>query len=449
MAPRAGRITPHRQSQALRRNGDVPPTLAAQIADQLAHGNTDPRNQDRESLHLLLQEVLEANDDSSQPDGIIGNDAAINCRLICVIVRAGLGQRRISSRIDEQHRRAEDVVRSLRAIDLTISRCPDALFHPLDDLEPPVASDTPLFAWLIPRILDEIRELKFEEVEQHALEIIHRTVLIGENTSPRHCRSLSVSRYMRVCVTRMYRVAMPSFAQDPLTIHAPGVLSNVEHGAFSSNRLPSLFGRPMSASAVIQNALPVQDDGTDRAISCQIVARSACHGFAIISFILLGLLPQTHQSYKRHTLSRQSALLDFVLSSLGRSWNALTTNVGIMNLVSSVHVGAHVRCLRSLLLYLVAGITTSTHVFKASSLLSSTLSVILACEPPASNSLLESEVCQALFDLSFLAQKSMTVSSSHSELLVSRLSELVNSPERFLRFGDALKVCSCTTSKTL
>lgn len=103
MAPRTGRMIPRRQSHSPLENGDIPPsTLAAQIADRMVDGHHGPRDDDSENFQLLLQELLEASDATSQPESNIADDPAVNSRLIYVIVRAGLGEQRTGSTVDEQ-----------------------------------------------------------------------------------------------------------------------------------------------------------------------------------------------------------------------------------------------------------------------------------------------------------------------------------------------------------
>ncbi|KAL8800292.1 MAG: hypothetical protein Q9182_005286 [Xanthomendoza sp. 2 TL-2023] len=401
MALGVERTAPHPRSCLPSRKGDVPPpTLAVQIADQLANGHANSPNEDVESFQLLLREILEANDDTSQPDGHMGNDPAVNCRLICVTVRAGLLQHRIASQSDDPHRRTTDAIRSLQAIDLTLSRCPDALFHPLDHFEPHSSSPSPLFAWLIPKVLDGINELEMDEVAQLVLAIIQRSMCIGER---------KVARY--------------------------DVLSIVENVHISWSELSFRTSLSVSATSAIKDMLPVQHDVTDRA--ALIVPRGASHAFAIIVLLLSGLVPQVDQLQKRHLLDRDSALLELILSSLGRSWTALS-KVCSMSLVPYAYIGGFVRCLRKLLFYVVAVASPSTHIFKASSLLHRMLSSILTIEPSVSGSCLEPEICQALHDSASLTQNSTAVLYSQRELLSPILSELVKSQE-FHSFSVALQ----------
>lgn len=206
MAPRVGRTTPRRQSYATSANGDIPPsTLAAQIADRMVVGHHDSRDHDSESFQLLLQELLEASDPTSQPESNIADDAAVNSRLICVIVRAGLGKARTGLRIDEQRERELDSVRSLQAIDLITSRCPQTLFHPLDAFDPSIAPGSPLFAWLLPRILAEVKELKSDDTEECVLAVITRSMLLEGKTGARYGRISPITKYIYACITGKYQ----------------------------------------------------------------------------------------------------------------------------------------------------------------------------------------------------------------------------------------------------
>lgn len=206
MAPRVGRTTPRRQSYATSANGDIPPsTLAAQIADRMVVGHHDSRDHDSESFQLLLQELLEASDPTSQPESNIADDAAVNSRLICVIVRAGLGKARTGLRIDEQRARELDSVRSLQAIDLITSRYPQTLFHPLDAFDPSIAPGSPLFAWLLPRILAEVKELKSDDTEECVLAVITRSMLLEGKTGARYGRISPITKYIYACITGKYQ----------------------------------------------------------------------------------------------------------------------------------------------------------------------------------------------------------------------------------------------------
>ncbi|KAL9594566.1 MAG: hypothetical protein Q9179_005334 [Wetmoreana sp. 5 TL-2023] len=183
-------------------NGDIPSAvLASQIADRLATSHQSSNPKDRESLQLLLQEILEADGTSWPNDGSPGTDATVNGRLVCVIAQAGLEVPPIVTLAEDQQRRIADVVKSLQAIDLIVARSPDALFQPLDVFVPQTASGFPLFAWLIPKLLGAIRNDKFHHIEQHVLKIIRRSVSWGQRRGTRSHSLRQLQAYIQACIT--------------------------------------------------------------------------------------------------------------------------------------------------------------------------------------------------------------------------------------------------------
>ena len=184
---------------------------------------------------------------------------------------------------------------------------------------------------------------------------------------------------------------------------------------------------------------------TDGSVSCQIRPRDGPHTLAIIVILLSGLLSQTDAIQQRRTLGRHLSLLQFVLSNLGRVWAALSTNSFYMQVVSGFGVGTLVRCLRDLLRLCIGAATTSTNVSKASLLLYRIISVVLVRKPPEPTSLFDSEVCQALLDISLLAQQSTTILHSFKEVLLPKLFEVVNAQEHYVRLSDELRVGVCAT----
>ncbi|KAL8849305.1 MAG: hypothetical protein Q9221_005715 [Calogaya cf. arnoldii] len=414
MAPRIGRTTPHRQSYATQTNGDVPPsTLAAQIADRMVVGNHESRDHDNENFQLLLQELLEASDPTSQPESNTADDAAVNSRLICVIVRAGLGKARTGSSVDEQSKRESDSVRSLQAIDLIISRYPDTIFHPLGAFDSSIVPGFPLFAWLLPRILAEVKELESHETEEYVLAIIKRSMLLTGKTGARYGRSSPITKYIRDCITDL--------------------LFSVENTATTNQ----ICAAP--ALAVVRDMFPDQCAGNDNVASCQIVPRDEPHAFAIIVLLLSGSLSQIEGIQQSRKLGRPLSCLESVLRSIGRTWAALSTTVSFTHQASGFCVGALVRCLRDLLRLFIATATTSTNVSKASLLMFQAMSFILVENPSAPGSRLETEVCQALLDIPSIAQQSTSISHSYEEILLPKLLDIVNAPGHFDGLSNELQ----------
>ena len=199
MGPRVGRATAyHRRLQAQATNGDVPSSsVAAQLADRLATTRQNCSHQDRESFQLLLREILEESDHVWQADGGANNDAVVSSKLICVIVQAGLEDPIARHPIKRTGIEPSNVLRSLQAIDLTLSRSPDALFQPLDF---EFTDRLPLFAWLIPKILAQTRESEFLEIERQVLIIIQHSLSVADRATIRGKRNSQISDYIRGCI---------------------------------------------------------------------------------------------------------------------------------------------------------------------------------------------------------------------------------------------------------
>ncbi|KAL8989157.1 MAG: hypothetical protein Q9169_008419 [Polycauliona sp. 2 TL-2023] len=416
MAPRVGRMTPRRPSYGPPVNGDIPPsTLAAQIADRMVDGHHDCRDHDTVNFQLLLKELLEASDPASQPESNLANEAAVNSRLICVIVRAGLGKLRTGHNVDGQPAKELDAIRSLQAIDLIISRSPDTLFYPLDALDPSIAPGSPHFAWLLPRILSEIKEPKLNGTEGHVLAIIKRSVNFKGKTQTRCGRT------------------------SPIT-STSDLLSLIECTPAASYGLSSSPRWRVPAVAIVEDLFPDHSADTDSAASCQITPRDEQHVFAILVLLLSGLLSGMEQSQDGSKLGRPFSSLEFVLSNLARTWAALSTNVSYAQLISGFCVEAIIRCLRNLLRHLVVAAATSPNISKASLLLYQIISYVLAGKVPAPNPLLESEVCQALYEIFSLAQQSTAIFQAHAEMLLPRLVKVVKAPDHFASLGQELQV---------
>lgn len=199
MYPRAGHDTPHYQSQAHIGNrtvlGNLPPSsLAAQIANRLATHNQASRGQDRDSFRSLLGAILDENDHVWEPGGLTSGDAAVNSRLICVVVEAGLDLSHKAQRNDLSSDEKWEICKSFQAIDLIFTRSPSALSQPL---EPGSPSGLPLFAWLIPRILLNVRDSEFHDIEQAVRSTIKGSLSIGRHGKLGSRKVAQVPSYVR------------------------------------------------------------------------------------------------------------------------------------------------------------------------------------------------------------------------------------------------------------
>jgi hypothetical protein len=134
-------------------SGSQPPPSSL-IAAHLAptNGSTFPQFENQD-FALLLEESL-----GSDEDGLpnLGTDVALNHKLICVIVKAGLDTIGLGS--DDPFRKRDGdqthIQKCLEVIHLVVDKTPEALFVLSESEElRPHAENVPLFVWLIPRLL--------------------------------------------------------------------------------------------------------------------------------------------------------------------------------------------------------------------------------------------------------------------------------------------------------
>ncbi|KAL8715001.1 MAG: hypothetical protein Q9220_000958 [cf. Caloplaca sp. 1 TL-2023] len=186
-------------------NGDLPAsTLAAQIVDQLASSQSNIRHHDRESFNLLLEEILDVNRNvwnAAGDAGDAGAETAINSKLICVLVRAGLRGAPDGLPAEEYQQNVVDVLKTLEAIDLTLSRSPTALFHQVPPIDSQLDPRLPLFAWLIPRLLQEVRSIEFDAIEQNVADVIKRALLIWEKSGFKNRNNYHLPVYIQSFIT--------------------------------------------------------------------------------------------------------------------------------------------------------------------------------------------------------------------------------------------------------
>lgn len=142
-------------------HGRLPPSsiLATHIAP--INGNALP-DVDPKIFAQLIEECLGYDEDSNPR---VGTDVAINHRLICVIVKAGIEPASIGQDdpFRAQGRNSDQATRCLDVIDLAIRRSPLVLYalSGPDDLGPD-DHNVLLYVWLIPKLLCLLGESQSE-----------------------------------------------------------------------------------------------------------------------------------------------------------------------------------------------------------------------------------------------------------------------------------------------
>lgn len=419
MAPRTARTAP--ETHVLKMNGHLSSaTLASRIAGQLATSRQKPSNQDREIFESLLQEILEDDDNPRQTDAENGDSSVVNGRLICVIVQAGLGAPPLRSSDKERQRRLADVARSLRAIDSIVSRCPAAIFQFSDGAVAEFTRGLPLFAWLIPKLLVEIRDVEFEDREQDVLRILQKMVL-SEQRKEARLGPRQISSFFCACVEGKFHV-FPT-ESDELTFYDfyEDLLSSIEatdvgtDGNFEPWCLSSKLSRKIFPShcAIGESYRPIE-----------VFPRSVPQAFMIVVILLSALLPDPDSIHKGHSSDRLLAQLEKTLGGLKRSWTAMKARLYFTARAPDACLHAHLRCVRLLFLCFLNTSVDPKNVTKTGIFLSQILSFALSKDAPYSNPSIESEVCAALFNLLSVSQQSKYTLHIYTEPLLSEWSKL-------------------------
>ena len=142
------------------RGGDSPaPTLAAQIVDRISTTIRQPHPGTGENFEQLLQEITKSTASGNPP---IENNVHLNCRLLYVVVKAGLEVLLTDDPFAIWDVQLSQASTALTIIYLTIQRTPDVLFLDVPDGS---AASLPCFLWLIPKILCFTGVQKFDVLQ--------------------------------------------------------------------------------------------------------------------------------------------------------------------------------------------------------------------------------------------------------------------------------------------
>jgi serine/threonine-protein kinase ATR len=183
--------------------GRLPPPssiLATHIAP--VHGNALP-DVDPKIFAQLIEECL-GYDDDAQPR--VGTDFAVNHRLICVIVKAGIDPASIDQDdpFKAQGRDSNHVTRCLDVIDIALRRSPLVLYalSGPDDLGPE-DHNVPLFVWLIPKLLWLLGEGQdeYDSVSSKSWSVLSNLVASARSCPVSHGECETVAAYIANCAS--------------------------------------------------------------------------------------------------------------------------------------------------------------------------------------------------------------------------------------------------------
>ncbi len=203
MAP----INAHRVQLRAREIGHVdarvpPPSsiLATHIAPINGHGLP---HIDGDSLAQLIEECLACDEDGLPT---LGNDFAVNQKLISVIIKAGIDHAFTNhdEPFEKQGRNIDRVTRCLDVIDLAIHKSPQVLYAQSDQDDLGAGDqNVSLFAWLVPKLLWLASDAREDDrvVSRKSWSVLHNLVATAARCSSnsKHCGT--VSNFIASCTS--------------------------------------------------------------------------------------------------------------------------------------------------------------------------------------------------------------------------------------------------------
>ena len=188
-------------SKELSPNVELPhATLAAQLVSHFTDGKKHPREQDEETFRQLLREILVS--ESGQPFRAepLEKDSDVDCKLIYVIVKAGLERIVLDEPFNGKTKRRRQATDSLTAINLTVRRNPGVLFvtPQFSGLDPrPIG---PLYLWLLPKLLALIGCLQDSEMIDEALCVFTAFLLAEKKMHTARVNLRPILKYLKECI---------------------------------------------------------------------------------------------------------------------------------------------------------------------------------------------------------------------------------------------------------
>lgn len=184
-------------SAAFRQNGGNPPasTLAAQIVENLTQGQYPARQPDKEEFKRLLQEILNPDDDGDDVAESIETNVDVSCRLIYVVVRAGLDSLSNQDAFEDEAELQKQAVASLSVVELTVRRSPEVLLSTLHGSQQ-VGS---LYLWLVPKLFIVIGSTEDKDIHRRICELF-KTILSAGKASFKQNKFLVVRKYLQGCI---------------------------------------------------------------------------------------------------------------------------------------------------------------------------------------------------------------------------------------------------------
>ena len=175
-------------------------TLTAQLVSHFTNGKKGPQTQDEEAFSQLLREILGTENGQVVRREALKMDSDVDCKLIYVIVKAGLEKATLDDPLDGKTGLSRQATDSLAAIDFTIKRNPEVLFvtPQFQELDPrPIG---PLYLWLLPKLLALTGRLQDSGITDGVLAVLTTFSINERKTHVQKVISHPVLKYMKGCI---------------------------------------------------------------------------------------------------------------------------------------------------------------------------------------------------------------------------------------------------------
>lgn len=189
----------------LSQNAEPPQSaLAAQLVSHFTDGKKHPRTQDEETFRQLLREILGTESGQVVRTEALETDSDVDCKLIYVIVKAGLEKMTSDDPFNRKTERYRQVADSLAAINFTIKRNPEVLFVAPPFQGPDPWSIGPLYLWLLPKLLALTGCPQDSKIIDGVLRVFTTLLVTERKTHLRRVNLHPVLKYVKGCINGQY-----------------------------------------------------------------------------------------------------------------------------------------------------------------------------------------------------------------------------------------------------
>ena len=217
-------------------NGDPPQsTLAEQLVNRFTRETRTVPLQDDDTFTQLLREVLDGEaylNSANTPE----TNLDVTYRLIYVIVKAGLDLLTSDDPFAWHDERTNQALDSLKAIELTSRRSPNALFYVPSSSIDPSLEDTPLVMWLLPKLLALMVFEKFNIVRGGLESLLVNLIFLEAKLHPKGFKSRCIERYLKAIVEGLHSESSLFSAPTKTTVD---LFTSLEDGLLNDEKYPT------------------------------------------------------------------------------------------------------------------------------------------------------------------------------------------------------------------